>query len=259
MKFLNEFLTDLRNGENIDVYLTLLVCAVIVILDVFGVVESAIVTAAILLTLGLLSFGTLATRKTLAILNDSLQKVSGGKVHVGDVIKPHSLISSDTFASATTILLSGVTLLKTTQEYTHVLVKRLAAGATIRFMIVDPVDSVLDDLVLRSWAVTDRDFHRNRTNQVKTLIDHIAKTANRTGKVEVAYLPFHPSFGMVIIDPNQPHGKCFVELYHHKSSEPNPTFEVKAIVDDPFWCEFFQKQFDDLWKFCESRERVGTL
>lgn len=82
MKFLNEFLKDVRNGENIDVYFTLLVCIVVVALDVFGIVEFTVVTAAILLTLGLLSFGTLATRKTLEGLNNSLQKLGGTGIEV---------------------------------------------------------------------------------------------------------------------------------------------------------------------------------
>lgn len=51
MKIIQEFIADVKNGENIDVYLTVLVCTVIVVLDLVGIVQPSIVTAAILLTL----------------------------------------------------------------------------------------------------------------------------------------------------------------------------------------------------------------
>jgi hypothetical protein len=41
MKIVQEFIADIKNGENIEVYLTVLVCAVVVVLDLIGVVQPA--------------------------------------------------------------------------------------------------------------------------------------------------------------------------------------------------------------------------
>jgi hypothetical protein len=43
MKIIQEFIADVKNGENIDVYLTVLVCTVIVVLDLVGIVQPSIV------------------------------------------------------------------------------------------------------------------------------------------------------------------------------------------------------------------------
>ena len=85
MKVVQEFITDIRNGENIDVYLTVLVCTVIVVLDVVGVAQPSIVTAAILLTLGLLSLSTLSTRKALGEFRDSIQRLGIANIEFLDI------------------------------------------------------------------------------------------------------------------------------------------------------------------------------
>lgn len=85
MNIVKEFITDIKTGENIDVYLTVLTCTVIVVLDLIGIVQPSIVTAAILLTLGLLSFSALATRKTLSEFRDSIQRLGAASIEILDM------------------------------------------------------------------------------------------------------------------------------------------------------------------------------
>lgn len=177
-----------------------------------------------------------------------LRRLSG-KTRAGDFFLSERRLSDQTFASATTIFLSGMTLTRTTREYVYALGQRLVAGASIRIIILEPTDSLLQELTLRSMGETTADYWRSRLQTVETLIGVIAKTPGSTGKLELGHLPYLPSFGLTMIDPDQPHGFCFVELYHHKSAEPNPTFEVRAS-DDPHWYRFFRQQFEILWSSC---------
>lgn len=177
-----------------------------------------------------------------------------GKVRAGDFFLPERRLSDQSFASATTIFLSGMTLTRTTREYAHVLSKRLAAGAYIRIIIVEPTDMILRQLSLRSTGPGTSDYWHNRLQAVDALIHALAKMPDNKGKLELGYLPYLPSFGLVMIDPGESHGFCFVEIYQHKSAEPNPTFELRA-TDDPLWYKFFRQQFEILWKSC----RIETL
>ncbi len=177
-----------------------------------------------------------------------LRRISG-KVHAGDFFLSERRVSDPIFSSATKIFLSGMTLTRATREYVHVLGQRLVAGASIRIMILEPTDALLQELVLRSMGETSPDYWRNRIQTVETLVGVIAKTPGSKGKVEFGHLPYIPSFGFTMIDPDQPHGLCFVELYHHKSAEPNPTFELRAS-DDSYWYPFFRNQFEILWNSC---------
>ncbi|MBU1661603.1 MAG: hypothetical protein KKD28_09040, partial [Chloroflexi bacterium] len=57
---------------------------------------------------------------------------------------------------------------------------------------------------------------------------------------------------------DKPHGKIVVEIYHHRSVEPNATFTLKAN-QDIYWYVFFRNQFDWLWKSCEESGRVEHI
>jgi hypothetical protein len=159
-------------------------------------------------------------------------------------------LSDDTFASANTILLSGFTLMRTSREYMHVLGQRLVAGAHIRFIIVDPaLDALHDEIALRSVLSGPAEHWRKRLQTVETVIDTIAQTRDSSGTLEIGYLPYIPSFGLVIVDPDQPHAVCYVELYHHRSVEAHPAFVVRK-TSDPLWYDYFSRQYEALWESC---------
>ena len=63
MTILSDILQDIQSGKNLDVYITILVALVVAFLAVFGIIEPAIVSSAILATLALVSMSLLANRK----------------------------------------------------------------------------------------------------------------------------------------------------------------------------------------------------
>jgi hypothetical protein len=182
-----------------------------------------------------------------------------GKIHAADFFLSEHKLSAQSFASSNTIFLSGITLTRTTREYMHIFSQRLAAGAYIRVIIVDPtIDSVLQELVLRSKVGdSTAEFWRRSLEAVEAVVDATAQTPDSKGKLEIGYLPYIPSFGFVMIDPDERHGFCFVELYHHRSAEPKATFELDAL-DDAFWYGFFRRQYEILWKSCRIERLPKT-
>ena len=155
-------------------------------------------------------------------------------------------------SSANTVYFVGKVLSRTAREFMYVLGQRLAAGATIRFVILDPeLDGSLHQAVLQSFEAPI-EFWRDTLKTTETVIEATAKTPNSKGMVAIGYVPYVPSFGLALIDPDQAHGICFVELYQHRSSEPHPTFELRA-ADDPYWFEFFRDQFDKIWESCRVK------
>ena len=128
----------------------------------------------------------------------------------------------------------------------------MVAGANIRFVVIDPEsDDVLEQAVLKGFDTTE-DYWRQTIHATETVIKAIAKTPKGKGKVEIGYLPYVPSFGMIVIDQDQPHGSCFVEIYHHRTSAKNPTFEIN-VADDPHWFNYFSEQAEILWESCRTQ------
>ena len=165
--------------DNLFDIVTILVAGYLVIrhqVQPFGPNDIAELATWILAVLGLIAVSGLWDRNRRLRRIEKLSEESrdlvlrrlSGKVRAGDFFQSGRQLSDQTFASATTIFLSGVTLSGTTREYAHILGQRLVAGASIRIIIVEPVDSVLQDIVLRSWAETTPDYYRDRLKTVET-------------------------------------------------------------------------------------------
>jgi hypothetical protein len=176
------------------------------------------------------------------------------RTHADDFFQPRNEISEQLFTAATTIYITGVTLGGASSAYANILRHRLVAGALIRIILIDPRDSVLNVLISRSWAEVAPDYYPNRIKSVEAQFEYIARVPGNKGKMEIGHLPFHPSFGLVFIDPDEPHGICYVNIYPHKVPGPQPSFEIRAS-DDPIWYSFFRQQFDVLWSSC----RIETI
>lgn len=174
------------------------------------------------------------------------------KVYADDFFLSDKKLNEKDFASANSIYFVGKTLTRTTREFFYVMGQRLIAGAHLRFMILDPDNELLMNHVALQGFDAPVEYWRDTLRTVEKVVDAISKTPGSTGKVEIAYLPFVPSFGMVLIDPDQPNGKNIVELYHHKSPTPNPIFELNAI-EDVHWYKFFRDQYEILWRSCRQK------
>ena len=256
MKFLRRAIEEIKQGENIDLYLTVIAAFVVGGISIFGIATSNIISSVTLAILGLIAIATLKNRHEFGQAIQGLAELRGN-ARAGDFFLSEKVISDQSFAAADTIFLLGMTLSRTTREYMYVLGQRLIAGANIRIVILDPtMDSLLEQLALRSTGKTSVQYWRSRIEAVQTIIRVIAETPNAKGVLEVGYLPYIPSFGFTTIDPDEPDGLCFVELYHHESAKPNPTFQLR-IGTDADWYKFFREQADILWKSCRI-EKITT-
>lgn len=187
-------------------------------------------------------------------LNETISKRFDGRIGPSEFFLPAKSFPDDFFSSANSILLVGITLNRTTRRFMHVLCQRLLAGCHIRFVLIDPtLDAVMETMSRRSMGDTTPQFWRSRMATVEEVISVIQNTPNSIGTVEVGYLPYIPSFGLSMIDSNEARGLTFVEIYHHRTAEENPMFQVSA-GDDPIWWSFFKNQAEIMWNDCRKKE-----
>jgi hypothetical protein len=170
-------------------------------------------------------------------------------VRAADFLTSQSPLPPQRLSAASTIYLSGFTLGRKTREYLRFLDERLRAGATVRIMILDPKQELLEECVVRSSGISSVDHWRKRLDSTASLVEVIASSPDITGSLELGYLPYLPAYGFSMVDPDAPDGIIVVELYHHRSTEENPTFELHAARDGE-WYAFFRRQFDLMWASC---------
>ena len=172
-----------------------------------------------------------------------------GHARAGSFLSSKRYLPEQLLASAHTIHMSGFTLGRTTREYQRFLERCIMTGGTVQVMILETTDLMLDQCVKRSGGQSGPEYWRIRLDSTKSLLDVIAKMPEVKGTLSLGLLPYIPSYGLIMIDPDTDHGVIAVELYHHRSSDDNPTFELRANRDGD-WYKFFRKQFDLMWESC---------
>ena len=185
-----------------------------------------------------------------AILDSRIYQMGGADAFFESTAEPNE----EFFSTATEIRISGITLSSTMNRFRSVLRERLEAGANIRIILLDyESDEVLSQIVRRSWSdVATKEYYEGLLTSTAQLIENIGNAKNAKGILEIGLLPFVPSFGIQMIDPEDKSGAAFIEIYHHNSVKPSPKFPV-LINKDPNTFQFFSEQFELMWKECKTK------
>jgi hypothetical protein len=253
MKWLRKIGKDLSEGRNLEIYLTILISIVISILSVLNVVNTGIVATITLATLSLLALSTINNREQISVFQKQVETLSTSvDEKVLENIRASSFFVAEQprydekLEKAKKIDIAGATLTRTVTNHLGIFEHRLKEGAHIRLIIIDPQSDAVKQAALRSYGVQGDSFYRDRIKPTIDLLNILASLPQQKGKLELRFLPFMPSFGLKLIDPDSIDGNIVVEIYQHKSLEPNPTFMLDGNRDEK-WYRFFQNQFEVLW------------
>lgn len=264
MYWLEKIAKDLSKGLNLEVYLTIAVALAVIVLDAVSVVSLETISAVILATLALLAFSTINNRWQMETLQEQTTPLSKwveehllGRTRAEDLLLRRAPRYDDELAAAEQIFIAGVTLSRTVRTYLGIFEERLKAGASIRLIIIDPQSNVVEQAALRSFGVTDARYYPNRIRPTLDIFKILASLPNLKGSLELSLLPFLPSFGLIMIDPDKTEGKIYVEIYQHKSVALNPAFVLER-GSEPTWYDFFREQFDLLWDSARPVEAGDT-
>ncbi len=146
---------------------------------------------------------------------------------------------------------SGVTLRASLRLHLAELGTALSHGARLTVLVADPSsERLVSELVDREKA--KREY-----------IDGVLKSMVLNMQVLASHLPaghsfrlgFHqtyPTYGLTIIDPDEPDGICLVDIYH-PDRDACSSFNVHATADAA-WFAFFVKEFHALLAACRTSD-----
>ncbi len=223
---------------------------------------------ALLAILGLIAFSSLwQHHRRLDIIEELGQKTynlvakqSGEQIRAEDFFwAKERNITTEELAQAKDIYIVGMILNRAVRSNMALFGDRLAAGANLRFVVLDwENESLMNVMPYRSYGSKPKEWWQNRIKETVGHIEDIPNSDQIPGTLKVGCLPHFPSFGMWLLDPDKPDGKIHIEVYHHRTAEMNPTFSLSAS-EDAYWYNFFRKQFDLLWESCEQDGRVLSI
>ena len=260
MHWLRKIGGDLKEGRNLEAYLTILVSLVISVLGVLNIVQAEVIAAVTLATLALLAISTISSREQVDAFQRRIESLATlveenvlGKIRAESFFLTEEPKLEAELEHAKHIYIAGATLTRTVTNYLGIFERRLREGASIRIVIIDPNSDAAKQAALRSYGVKDDDFYRNRIKPTLDLLSILSSLPDLKGKLELRFLPYVPSFGLVLIDPDGAEGSIYVEVYQHRSLEPHPSFLLDAHRDEK-WYRFFRHQFETLWSSARPAE-----
>lgn len=235
---------------------TISIALAVAVLDVFDVATPQVVSSATLAVLTLLAFDVLTQRHETQRIGDAVQQfrefLQGieGRLQTRSVDDFLGLAapgeSIQTAGPVRDIALVGVTLSRTIHTCLHDLECCLDSGGTVRIAVVDPQGDAPKEASHRHGLPNGRPLFDHRLQATVNLLLYLKSKAAGNGTLEIRFIPFVPSVGLTLIDPQAPHGVVVVDIYAHRPEAPEPSMTITA-AESPEWYAHFLQEYEQVW------------
>jgi hypothetical protein len=240
MGILKHIREDIRRGENIDLFVTVIVATGLVVLNLIGVAPQTWIAPLNLAILGLLAIAMLGNRYKVEEVLKNLNQESSSLFQE----KFSSELESN-FEKSKELWLVGITLGRTIKTYYSLLERKLARGDHVRVLLVDPNGVGCEMAEMRVYGRPN--VERNRAEIRGNLGDFCDLAKVTPDKLEIRTINYPLGFGGFAIDPDTASGILYLEHYPFKTAGGSmPKFVLRAR--DGRWYDFFKEEMRTLWE-----------
>lgn len=242
---------DIRRGQNLDVYITIVIALVIAILGVIGATNQNIISSAILATLALVSVSTLLNRH-----RD--EEIKSALLHIEDTSSlSEKFLEQESGRYELPILVErshkvflwGMTQWRTIPLLTRSIEQGLETGLEIRFLLLKPNCSAAR---MAAFRTTHNDINKINSElniNLRQLKDLAKKEL--PGRLEIRVIDYLAPWTIYAFDPHRPEGQMIVRLTPFRvPNRIRPKFRLSAREDEK-WFQYFLSQFEAAWAEAE--------
>ncbi len=242
MRFLRKIWEDIKQGENLDLYLTVLAALILAILNLVGFALPSVINSFSLAILALLAVAMLGNRYRLDKLLESSQLGIDQVLHQ-DFADIQKEITSR-MENASDLLLIGANLYSTIQMHYLLLENRLRTGKQVRILLVNPTSNACEIVAKRRYRpITTEQY----ASQVKSSLQTLAALKKETsGNLELHVIDDPVGLGGIFTDMSRSEGRVFIWNHSYKSKEvARPKLDLQK--SDGYWFEFYCDEARALW------------
>ena len=237
MKLLKTIWNDLRQGENIDSYLTVLIALSVSILSLFEKTPAAWISSLTLAVLALLAFTNLINRR-------KMEEVIRKQTSEPRFIEEYPDTVSDDIIGAKELWLVGHHLSRTIINQAKLLEEKLGRKERIKVLLIDPDSEACrfaNSALL--YPLTVEQFQE----RIHVSLGILQSISQKNPKLlEVRVIDHLISFGTYSMNIDAPNAKMYIELYAYKGGGEEPRFVLDQ--KDGHWFEFYRAQLQTIWK-----------
>lgn len=239
MEFFRRIVSDIRKGENIDLYFFAFAALTLAILNGLGLASKTLVESVTLALLGLLAAYSLGIR-------DRLSNISSKLTGTNNLLYEElpSDLRDTVISNSKELFIIGISLSRTVATFYSQLEKKLKDGQKIKILVVDPNGEAAKLLPQR--------IYRPITNQ--RLSDKISDTlllacslySKAPDQIEIRTIDFPIPFGCFASNIELSDGSIYVEYYSYKTTRDLPCVVVSSRKD-PHWYSVYKTEILNLW------------
>jgi hypothetical protein len=258
--------------QNFDVLLTIVAAIIVIILDLWNIVQPDIVAAATLMILSLIGVSLLLNRVAVHRLQATTERMLARlqKPSIDEILLPYKRWMEDietNLASANEVWVLSRTCTRFWEDYRNLLQGILDRNGCIRLLLVDPHNGALKMIANSIELARSRDVAGQRflkvipadgTNrlallqaQVEDFVKYVAGYSSQVGAERLAlrmidYLPAHT---LVIVNGASEQGVIFVELgTFHSDGRSRPTFSLRRIKESQLYSLYID-EYQAMWEY----------
>ena len=239
---------DLKSGENIELYLTLVLSVGTIFMSMIGYATSNIVMNLILSILALSSLSFIKIRQEISSLSSQIDRRTQYLVNLTQA-KPRI---DEKIRRAKTIYVMGVSLRAFSREMFTALSQALENGGVGYVLLTDPSGVVVDVLAQRYiHPITPRQIAM-RINESKDVFCYLNQ--QYPGKVHIRKIDFPLPYGYLLLEYGDASigSDIFIWLYFYKGPPGiHPTLHLQD-VSNIFWYQHFRNDIHRLWEYGED-------
>lgn len=241
MQILSRFWQDIRNFENLDLYLTVVLAIGLSILNLLGSASDEYIPAVTLAVLGLLALTSLVNRHR---IDDLHQTLTGSPTDLFLEDFPEDLKSN--LESASELWLVGVSLHRTINFNYATLERKLRQGHRVRVLVVHPEGPGVEMAVSRNYTRKEVAVTSNRIRDNLQLLCELRAIAPEHMTIRTIQNPL--SYGVVATNPDSATGSLYIEHYTFGVSPISmPRYVIRA--QEGKWYDFFKQEVVSMWEY----------
>lgn len=239
MKFLDRIWSDVQRGENIEMYITIVLALVLAVFNVVGIASSSWIAPLTLVVLSALALSNIKIQHDFDLLFKKLSRSASSFF----LEKFPESINSD-IEEATELWLVGVTLTYTiSQQYLRI-EHLLQEGSNVKVLLVHPEGPALEMAEDRAYLQSSPERRRNVIHG--SVEDFCTLRSIAPDKLEIRTIRNPMSHGIIAVNPDLVSGVFYIANYPFKvGGGSRPKFILRA--SDGHWYDFYKKELLMLW------------
>jgi hypothetical protein len=220
---------DVKSGKNIDLYASVVVAFVLIVLNIFGVVNQEYFVPVALAILAILTYTTLNLKHDISEVREYTFAGTTRQEFISD-FPPEFQSQLD---AAHDVWFSGTHLSSALTAYHELLLNKLKRHGKLRFLLVSPDGHSALLAAKRFPGTVPPDQERIRIRTSLTTLAELAKAS--PDQVEIRVIDFPIEYTTFFIDPESPSAVLYVE---------RATYKISGGIHKP---KFIFRRHDGKW------------